>query len=54
VEQLDADRLLSWRKLSREALFEASKSDHAIRNAERRRWKSLTKSARAFDKRREW
>ena len=53
VEQLDPERLLSWRKLSREALFEASKSDHALRDAERRRWKALTKSARAFDKRRQ-
>lgn len=52
VAQLDADRLSSWRKLSREALFEASKSDKAIRDAERRRWKALSKSARAFDKRR--
>jgi ribosome biogenesis GTPase len=51
VERLDADRLASWRKLSREALFEASKSDRSIRDAERRRWKALSKSARAFDKR---
>jgi ribosome biogenesis GTPase len=50
--ELDAERLSSWRKLSREALFEASKSDHALRQAERRRWKSITKSARTFDKRR--
>jgi ribosome biogenesis GTPase / thiamine phosphate phosphatase len=50
--ELDTERLTSWRKLSREALFEASKSDHALRQAERRRWKSITKSARAFDKRR--
>ena len=50
--ELDAERLSSWRKLSREAVFEASKNDHALRQAERRRWKSMTKSARAFDKRR--
>ncbi len=52
IAELDAERLSSWRKLSREALFEASKSDHALRQAERRRWKSIAKSARAFDKRR--
>lgn len=50
--ELDAERLESWRKLTREALFEAGKSDHAIRKAQQRRWKSLTKSARAFEKRR--
>ncbi len=49
---LDAERLFSWRKLSREALFEASKTDHAIRLAQRRRWKAITRSARSFDKRR--
>ncbi len=52
VERLAEDRLASWRKLTREALFEASKSDQSIRAAEHRRWKSLSKSARAFDKRR--
>ena len=50
--ELDTERLSSWRKLSREALFEAGKTDHELRQAERRRWKALTKSARAFDKRR--
>lgn len=50
ARELDADRLSSWRKLSREALFEASKSDLAIRQAERHRWKLLTKSARAFER----
>jgi ribosome biogenesis GTPase len=50
--ELDAERLSSWRKLTREALFEAGKTDHAVRQAEKRRWKSITKSARAFDKRR--
>jgi len=50
---LDEERLNSFRKLTREALFEAGKSDHSIRRAEKRRWKSITKSARAFEKRRE-
>jgi ribosome biogenesis GTPase len=52
LNELDADRLSSWRKLSREALFEASKTDHAIRLAQRRHWKAITRSARSFDKRR--
>jgi ribosome biogenesis GTPase len=49
--ELDDERLASYRKLTREAVFEAGKTDFAVRQAERRRWKSITKSARAFDKR---
>jgi ribosome biogenesis GTPase len=51
VGSLDDERLASWRKLSREAIFEAGKSDYAVRAAEKRRWKTIAKSARAFDKR---
>ncbi len=51
IEALDAERLASYRKLAREAIFEAGKADHSVRLAEKRRWKSITKSARAFGKR---
>ena len=52
VGELDPERLANWRKLTREVLFEARKTDRAMRRAEQNRWKAVTKAARAFDKRR--
>ena len=51
VAELDDERLSSYRKLTREALFEQGKTDRSVRDAEKRRWKSITKSARSFNKR---
>ncbi len=50
--KLDAQRLAGWRKLAREAEFEARKSDRALRKAERDRWKAIAKSMRSFEKQR--
>src|SRR4051812_1932478 len=40
---LDADRLESWRKLQREAAHHERRVDHLAREAERRKWKTISK-----------
>lgn len=45
---LDRGRYSGWRKLSKEAAFLATKTDHAAREAERRKWKSIALSQRSF------
>jgi ribosome biogenesis GTPase len=46
--QLDHDRLANYKRLLREAAFEARKRDKAGAADEKRRWKQLTKAARAM------
>lgn len=46
LENLDESRLESWRRLEREAAFEARKSDPLLAAAERQRWKAIHKDAR--------
>jgi ribosome biogenesis GTPase len=43
---LDRDRHASWEKLRREAAHHERRVDVLTRNAERRRWKQITKSVR--------
>jgi ribosome biogenesis GTPase / thiamine phosphate phosphatase len=50
--ELEPGRLVSFRKLQREAAAEARRSDPLLRRAELSVWKARAKSARAFDKRR--
>lgn len=47
---LDAERLQSWRKLQREMAHERRKEDPLAREAERKRWIGIHKSARAWTK----
>ena len=46
--RLDSDRLANYQRLLREAAFEARKRDKAGAADEKRRWKQLTKAARAL------
>ncbi|HZU74190.1 MAG TPA: ribosome small subunit-dependent GTPase A [Acidimicrobiales bacterium] len=50
--ELDQDRLVSFRKLQREAAAEARRTDPLLRQAELSIWKARVKSARINDKRR--
>ena len=50
--ELDNGRLVSFRKLQREAAAEARRSDPLLRRAELSVWKARTRSARLNDKRR--
>ena len=45
-DELSQARLESWRKLQREAAFEARKNDRLLASAEKQRWKSLHMQAR--------
>lgn len=45
-ELIDVARLQSWRKLGREAAFEARKSDRLLAAAEKQRWKAIHKENR--------
>jgi ribosome biogenesis GTPase len=45
-DQVDPERLSSWRKLEREAAFEARKTDRLLAAAEKQRWKSIHKEAK--------
>ena len=45
-DQVDPDRLNSWRKLEREAAFEARKSDRLLAAAEKQKWKAIHKEAK--------
>ncbi len=47
---LDAGRYSGWKKLSKEAAFLATRTDHAAREAERRKWKGIAMSQRSFEK----
>jgi ribosome biogenesis GTPase len=47
---LDAERLRSWEKLQREAAHERRKEDPLARQAERKRWAAIHKSARTHIK----
>lgn len=47
---LDPDRYEGWRKLAKEAAFLRTKEDHAAKESERRRWKSIEMSRRAYAK----
>jgi len=47
---LDAGRYEGWRKLVKEASFLRTKEDHAAKESERRRWKSIEMSRRAYAK----
>jgi ribosome biogenesis GTPase / thiamine phosphate phosphatase len=49
---LDGGRYQGWRKLTKEASFLRTKEDHAAKDAEKRRWKSIAKAQRSFEKRR--
>ena len=46
--RLDSDRLANYQRLLREAAFEARKRDKAGAADEKRRWKQMTKAARAL------
>lgn len=46
LESVDEDRLASWRKLEREAAFEARKTDRRAALIERDRWKTIHKENR--------
>jgi ribosome biogenesis GTPase len=46
-EQVDETRLNSWRKLKREAAFEARKTDRTAAIAEKERWKAIHKQNRS-------
>ncbi len=50
---LDADRLVSYQRLAREAAFEERKHDKAAAANAKRRWKQVHKAARAMYKARE-
>ena len=50
---LEADRLVSYQRLVREAAFEERKHDKAAAANARRRWKQVHKAARAMYKARE-
>ena len=45
-EAVDEERLQSWRKLRREAAFEARKTDPALARAEQARWKAIHRANR--------
>ena len=45
-ESLDGERLKSYRKLEREAAFEARKTDPKKASEERKKWKAISKFAR--------
>jgi len=45
---IDRGRYESWRKLGKESAFLRARVDHAAKDAERRRWKSIEKSMRPF------
>jgi ribosome biogenesis GTPase len=47
---IDRGRYEGWRKLAKEAAFLRTKADHAAKDAERRRWKSIEMSVRSFRK----
>jgi ribosome biogenesis GTPase / thiamine phosphate phosphatase len=51
--RLDADRLENFRRLAREAAFEARKHDKALAANTKRRWKQIHKAARAMYRDRE-
>jgi ribosome biogenesis GTPase len=51
--RLDDDRLANYQRLLREAAFEARKRDKAGAADQKRRWKQLTKAARAMYKERD-
>ena len=46
VENVDESRLQSWRKLEKEAAFEARKSNPLLAAAEKQKWKAIHKEAR--------
>jgi ribosome biogenesis GTPase len=46
-DNLDESRLDSWRKLKREAAFEARKTDRLLADEEKRKWKAIHKEARS-------
>ena len=46
LENLDESRLESWRKLEKEAAFEARKADPRLAAEERKRWKAIHKEAK--------
>lgn len=45
-DEIDADRLASWRKLQREAAFEVRKTDRRAASLEREKWKAIHKANR--------
>jgi ribosome biogenesis GTPase / thiamine phosphate phosphatase len=47
---LEAGRFDSWRKLAKEAAFLRTRVDHAAKESERRRWRSIEMSRRSFAK----
>lgn len=53
-ETVDQARLESWRKLKREAAFEARKHNRLDAEAEKQRWKSIHKANRQRNKYKEW
>ena len=50
TESLDEDRLKSFRKLEREAAFEARKTDPKKAADERKKWKMIHKANRSRDR----
>jgi ribosome small subunit-dependent GTPase A len=48
--ELEAGRYESWRKMTKEVAFLRTREDHAAKEAERRRWKSIAMSQRAYAK----
>ena len=45
-ESVDSERLQSWRKLEKEAAFEARKTDRALAEADKKKWIAVRKEAR--------
>lgn len=54
LESVDEDRLESWRKLEREAAFEARKTDRRAAVLERDRWKNIHKANRRRERERDF
>jgi ribosome biogenesis GTPase / thiamine phosphate phosphatase len=47
-DTVDSSRLQSWRKLEREAAFEARKSDRLLAENERKKWRAIHKDAKQW------
>jgi ribosome biogenesis GTPase len=48
--ELDPDRLAAWRKLQREAAYEARRNDAVLRRAEEKKWRKVHLAAKARNK----
>lgn len=48
--ELQPERLASWRKLQKEAAYEARRNDVALRRAEERKWRQVVQAAKARNK----